>query len=184
MPMHSRIYSLKKIMIQFHATSEELVEYLNSVSNELDLIMTVMPLRPFSLKRIDDLLSLQNIDVNSDIRVILTKDELHVGATSPNNFYDLNPGTIGLDIGRLTERGLEESALTFMSDDADKIAIANKVASKLKKITKAGVVAINPNTGKQAKVRTHRYTADAKKLYDEGVKIVPLGGFILFKLIE
>lgn len=171
-------------MIQFHATIEELVEYMNTVSKELGLIMTIMTLRPFSLKTIKGLLSLQDIHLNSDIRVILTKDELHIGATSPNNFYDLNPGAIGLHIGRLTERGLEESALAFMSDDTDKIAIANKVASKLKKITKAGAVAVNPNTGEQGKLRTHRYTVGAKKLYDESVKILPVAGTALLKLIE
>jgi len=70
-----------------------------------------------------------------------------VDASSPNNFYDLNQGTIGLHIGRLTEQGLKESALAFMSDDKEKAAIANKVASRLKNLTKAGAIAVNPVNG-------------------------------------
>lgn len=105
-------------------------------------------------------------------------------ATSPNNFYDLNQGTIGLHIGRLTEQGLKESALAFMSDDKDKVAIANKVASKLKKLTKAGAIAVNPVNGAEANARSHRYTSGAKALYDEGIKILPVAGNSFFKFSD
>lgn len=44
---------MKKIMIQFHATLEELVEYINSISSELGLFVTVMVLRPFALRETD-----------------------------------------------------------------------------------------------------------------------------------
>ena len=175
---------MKKIMIQFHATLEELVDYINLVSAELGLFVTVMILRPFTLREINGELSVEELNVDGDIRIILTAQNPSVDASSPNNFYDLNQGTIGLHIGRLTEQGLKESALAFMSDDKEKAAIANKVASRLKNLTKAGAIAVNPVNGAEASVRSHRYTEGAKAMYDDGMKILPLAGNNFFKLVD
>lgn len=175
---------MKKIMIQFHATLEELVEYINSISSELGLFLTVMVLRPFALREIDGELLAEALSIDGDIRIILTAQKPSMDATSPNNFYDLNQGTIDLDIGRLTEYGLKESALGFMSGDKEKAAIANKVVSRLKKLTKTGAIAVNPVNGAEANSRFHRYTEGAKALHDNGVKILPVAGNIFFKLTD
>ncbi|MDP5189635.1 hypothetical protein [Rheinheimera baltica] len=173
---------MKKIMIQFHATLEELVEYINLVNSELGLFVTVMVLRPFTLREIGGKLSAEELKADGDIRTIFTAQKPSLDASSPNNFYDLNQGAIGLHIGRLTEQGLKESALAFMSNDKEKVAIANKIASRLKKLTKAGAIAVNPVNGAEASARSHRYTDGAKALYDDGVKILPLAGNNFFKL--
>ncbi|MCU7996650.1 hypothetical protein L5L55_17425 [Shewanella glacialipiscicola] len=173
---------MKKIMIQFHATLEELVEYINSTSSDLGLVVTVMVLRPFGLRETDGELSVEALNIDGDVRIIFTVQKPSMDASSPNNFYDLNPGTIGLHIGLLTEQGLKESALVFMSDDKEKAVIANKVASRLKKLTKAGATAVNPVNGAEANARTHRYTSGAEALYNEGIKILPVAGSSFFKL--
>jgi len=173
---------MKKVMIQFHAAIEELVEYANSASSELGLIMTVMVLRPFTLQEIEGMLSVSDLALDGDIHLVLTREKPIMGALSPNNFYDLNTGVTGLHVGRLTERGLRESALAFMSDDEEKISVANKLASRLKKITRAGATAVNPITGAEASVRSHRYTEGAKAMYDKGVKILPAVGNSFLKL--
>lgn len=173
---------MKKIMIQFHATIEELVEYVNIVRSEFELVVTLMILRPFAIREIEGDLSVEDLNVDSDIRIIFTSWVPSLGASSPNNFYDLNPGTIGLHIGQLTEQRLKESALAFISDDEEKAAIANKLASRLKKITKAGAIAVNPINGAESNARSHRYTAGAKAMYDNGIKILPVAGNSFFKL--
>lgn len=175
---------MKSIMIQFHANLEELVEYLNSVSSELGLNITMMILKPFTLRVIEGEVSLDDLVLDGDIRILLTKENPTLGALSPNKFYDINPGTVDFDIGQLTEMGLQESALAFMSDDKEKISIANKIALRLKKITKAGAIAVNPVTGAEANVRTHRYTKGAKAKYDEGVKMLPVAGNSILKLLD
>lgn len=175
---------MKKIMIQFHSTYEELVEYINTISSELGLVMTLMVLSPFAVRKIESELSIDDLNIEADIRIIFTNQKPSMNASSPNNFYDLNPGAIGLHIGRLTEQGLKESALAFMSDDKEKIAIANKVASRLKKATKSGAVAVNPANGAEVNARSHRYTLGAKSMYDEGIKILPVAGNSFFKLAD
>lgn len=175
---------MKKIMIQFHSTFEELVEYVNSINSDLGLVMTIMVLSPFAVRNIEGELSVDDLNIDADIRIIFTCQKPTMDATSPNSFYDLNPGSIGLHVGRLTGQGLKESALAFMSDDKDKIAIANKIAARLKKITKSGAIAVNPVNGAEASARSHRYTLGVKSLYDEGVKILPVAGNSFFKLAE
>lgn len=173
---------MKKIMIPFHATLEELVEYVNSISSEFDLAITLLVLRPFSVMEAGHELSTQDLSIDGDTRIILTNGKPSLDASSPNNFYDLNPGTIGLHIGRLTEEGLNESALVFMSDDKERAAIANKISARLKKITKAGAIVVNPVNATEANARSHRYTEGAKELYDDGVKILPVAGNSFFRL--
>ncbi len=175
---------MRKIMIQFHATPDELIDYLNSISSEFNLIMIMMVLRPFTMKVIENELSLDMLSLDNDIRIILTKERPNMDTSSPNKFYDLNPGTINLDVGRLDSIGLQESALSFMSDEKGKIVIADKLAAKLKKITKAGAVVVNPVTGAEANARSHRYTQGAKSKYDQGIRILPIAGNCIFKLSD
>lgn len=123
---------MKKIMLQFHATLEELVEYINSVNSEFGLFMVMMVARPFIVKLVNGKMSVNDLKIDGDIRIIFLEEKPNVSASSQNEFYDFNLGSIGLHIGRLTEEGMKESALAFMSDDKDKTAMANKIASRLK----------------------------------------------------
>jgi hypothetical protein len=173
---------MKKIMIQFHATLEELVEYINSVHSEFGSFMTLMVLRPFTLKAIDGKISADELQCNGDTRIVFTEEKPNITASSPNEFYDSNPGSVGLHIGKLTVDGLQESALAFMSDDKDKAAKATKIASRLKRITKAGATAVNPVNGAEVNARAHRYTQGAKSKYDQGVKILPVAGTSYYRL--
>lgn len=175
---------MKKVMIQFHATLEELVEYINSSHSEFGLFMVMMVGKPFTLNEVDGEISVDDLKLDGDIRVFFLKEKPNISAASQNEFYDLNPGSIGLHIGRMTEEGLKESALSFMSDDKDKASLANKFASRLKKITKSGATAVNPVNGAKANVRSHRYTEGAKSMYDQGVKILPVAGNSLYELSD
>lgn len=178
---------MKSISIQFHATTEELVNFIVSVSSELGLIITMMILKPFNLKVIEGNLTLSDLASKlkeGDLRLVLNVGRPCIESTSPNRFLDENPGSIVLDIGSLSALGLKESALSFMSDEKDKISIANKVASQLKKITRTGAVAVNPVNGAEAKIRSHRFTEGAKLKYDEGIKILPVAGNSLYKLSD
>ncbi|GGJ05859.1 hypothetical protein GCM10007978_49310 [Shewanella hanedai] len=176
---------MKSISIQFHATSEELLNFVISVSSELKLVVTMMTLKPFNLTIVEGKLELSEFLDKlkvGDLRLVLSTATPCIEFTSPNNFLDANSGSILIDIGPLSDLGLEESALSFISSEKDKISIANNVSSKLKRITKAGAIAVNPINGAEAKIRTHRYTQGAKVMADNGVKILPIAGNSFYKL--
>ncbi|MFN7168239.1 MAG: hypothetical protein ACK4NV_14410 [Pannonibacter sp.] len=173
---------MRKMTTQFHATLEEIVGYANSVKSEFGLAVTLANFRPFALKIVEGDLTVHDLDHGLYINIVFTKLKLVTNAASQIAFYDLNPGMVNLRVGGLTEKGLEESFLTFMSDDDEKIALATKLASRLKKLTKAGVVGCNPITGAEGFNRNHRYTPGAKLLCEAGVKILSLTGSTFYKL--
>ncbi|KZN66403.1 hypothetical protein [Pseudoalteromonas luteoviolacea] len=178
---------MKSISIQFHATTEEIFNFVASVSSELGLIITMMILKPFNLERVEGEFSLCNLNAKleeGDLRLVLNTNSPCLESKSPNSFLDENPGSIVIDIGSLSSLGLQESALSFISDEKAKISVANKVASRLKNITKTGAVAVNPVNGAEAKIRSHRFTEGAKLKYDEGIKILPVAGNSLYKLSD
>lgn len=176
---------MKSISIQFHATIEELVQFVETASADLGLPVTMMVLQPFSLKSVDgkiDIDELLALLEDSFVEFVLSADEVNENATSTLNFADHNPGRIYVQIGQSTPGSLQQSALMFMSDDEDKIRTANRVASRLKKMTKAGMIAVNPDTGAEAKIRIFRYTDGAKAKYDEGIKLLPVAGKSILKI--
>ena len=173
---------MKKITIQFHATLEEIVQFASSTCNELGLYLTKMTTKPFNVSDVSSNLDIECNDRSAALRLIFTKGKPALEVSSPNNFYDLNTDSIGLNVGLISERGLTESSLAFMSNDDEAINIAKKVASRLKKITYAGAIVVNALNGAEGKASSHRYTKAAKTMYDKGVKMRPLAGDVYFKL--
>lgn len=176
---------MNSVLIQFHSTVEELVEFVQSVSSDFGLVIVLMTLKPFRVEEVSgelDLLKIQEALINTDVRLVLLSESASMGASNSDEFLKKNSGSIEFDVGRSTDNSLNESALSFMSDDEAAYSIAKKIATRLKKITKAGVIAVNPDSGAEAKIRTHRYTKGAKLKYDEGFKILPVAGKSLLKL--
>lgn len=172
---------MKRFLTQFHAKPEELFLFIANLREELGCSLAIIGWQPFSLKIIDkseefdpNILKTDNLHY---LRIALSINQL-VLAESEGRFYDLNPNFVTLDVGRLSPDGLEESALSFGSDDDEAIVFAKKAFFKLKKITSAGVVAVNPITQAEGRVRTHRYTPGAKELFESGVTMKSLGGCI------
>lgn len=172
---------MKRFLSQFHAKPEELYQFIADLRDDVGCSLAIIGWQPFSLNIIDES---EEIDPNifktgneRFLRIALSNNQL-VLAESEGSFFDRNPNVVTLDIGRLSPDGLEESALSFGSDEDDAIVFAKKAFSKLKKITSAGVVAVNPSTGAEGRVRTHRYTLGAKELFERGITMKSLGGCI------
>jgi hypothetical protein len=62
------------------------------------------------------------------------------------------------------------------SDDEATVAIGKEIAKRLKKMSKAGVLIINPNSGASTLSKTFRYTPGALALEKSGVQMLPVGG--------
>jgi len=172
---------MKRFLSQFHAKPEELFQFLTNLREEVGCSLAIIGWQPFSLKIID---KFEVIDPNffktdnkRSLRIALSSNRL-VSAESERSFFDRNSNFVTLDIGCLSPDGLEESALSFGSDEDEAIIFAKKAFSKLKKITSAGVVAVNPATGAECRDRNHRYSLGAKELFESGIKMKSLGGCI------
>lgn len=171
--------------IQFHAQPEELVEFITSVLDQFTLQLVCVTLFPFSariLKREELEAAVLDSERGPNCRIVFFTHEPHLSVSTLNEFRDSNPNTITVEIGRLTESGLEESCLTYWTEDSEVYAIAKQVAASLKKRTNAGAVALNPTTGAESRLRTHRYTTGAQKLDQGGTKILPVAGTSILRL--
>ncbi|MEO1173980.1 MAG: hypothetical protein AAFX94_18330 [Myxococcota bacterium] len=167
------------ILVQFHALVDELNGFVRDALEEVPASVTAFRFWPFEAVRVevDDVEAMLRDHHVREIAFTLDPPKLPV--KNSNEFLDLNPSALRLDIGRLSEHGLHESCLSARTTDRRSLEAWRKFARRLRKTTKAGAVAVNPVTGATAMARNHRYTAGAKALSDKGVEIKPIGGNVL-----
>jgi hypothetical protein len=165
---------MKKLITQFHATPSEMAEYLERLRIDMPCSLALIGNRlPILYAKSEPVDFQSKIDDAGDVRIVLSSKGDMVWADSPNKLLDANPNCLVMDIGKRDSDGLEESCLQ----------LAAFAFSQLKKITKAGAVAVNPSNGAEAAMRTHRFTKGAKVLFDEGGRMKPVGGNAIIKLI-
>ncbi len=165
---------MKKINLQLHITPDEVIEFVNSIKQEFGLYITVMGFNPF---RLEERTKLSTSDMtHHDYFIFFTLNKPNLNATSQYGFFDANTARIKLVVGKLYDSKLQESALFSTSETKEEVVIANKVASKLKKLTKAGAKIIDSETKIEHNYPRHRYTAGAQKMYKEGIKMLDIGG--------
>jgi hypothetical protein len=170
------------ILIQFHALPEELVALAQACIRDLALHGVAMRYFPFAAAEISNQQLPALFAEGAWRRLALTTTPPSLPAASALKFEDQNPDCLIIDIGRRTSRGLEESSISARTSDERAFGAWRQVAKRLKAITQAGAVAVNPDTGATAKVRNHRFTKGAKALENEGVAILPLAGGCVLRL--
>ena len=176
---------MSSIIIQFHASVEEILAFVDSTSMKLGLTSVLLQKEPFNAKSLqshEDAISSIDNSKRTNISIALLQDEALLTANSRQEFKRVNSSAVLIDIGNETKFGLQESSLSFGSDNEEFYRIAKKIAARLKRITKAGAIAINPDTGAEAIMRSFRYSAGAKEKYDKGGTIRPVAGKCILKL--
>lgn len=167
---------MSDISIQFHALPEELLPLVEQSVREHRLHVVKMRFFPFEAVEVSPE-QLSSVFADSAVgRIALTVTPPDLPANNEMRFLDQNVGALVLDVGRQEKKGLGESWLAARTDDEELLSIWRSIAKRLKAMTKAGAVAVNPATGAEAPVRNHRYTEGAKALETKGVPILPVGG--------
>jgi hypothetical protein len=107
-----------------------------------------------------------------------------LSAATSFEFMTQNPDALSLHIGRETSRGLEESGLSTRTSNVDALAAWQRIARRFRAATRAGAVAVNPQTGESARIRSHRSTAGARELQRQGIPMLPVAGTALYTFPE
>lgn len=178
---------MKKIMLQFHALPQEILDLVNEFKNETPCSFALIEANPFHLVLFNisdefDLAVILKVLLSKRAVIALTNHQSLLPADSFNKFLDLNSEVVTIDVGRHSNGELCESGLSCIANSEEATEFANKIVKKLKKITHAGVLAVNPNSGIETILRTHRYTRGAKNLFDDGEKILPIAGNSIYRL--
>lgn len=165
------------ISIQFYALPEELFTIATTAVAEFDLHVVAIRYLPFCAEEIDPSQLAEVFGETSPIREIAFTQKLpDLSAKGRMEFIDKNPCQLSLQIGRLTNQGLEQSWLSSRTDKGEELAVWRKIAGRIKKQTKQGVTAVNRVTGVSAAYKSFRYTEGAKSIETCGEKMVPPQG--------
>jgi hypothetical protein len=166
--------------MQFHALPDEIAEILLASIQSDDVHIIVEGGLPFIAREIAcaDLKAeaIKAGNGHATINFYLTLSPPIFGATSRMKFLDANLGGVTINIGRLTELGLKQSALSILNGFPVNYELAKKIAKELKRVTKAGVSSINPLTGTGSVTKSFRYTSGALKLEASGTRMLPFAG--------
>lgn len=162
--------------IQFHADPCELYSLLSELLKEGMLSLVAVSLRPFSATRVCAS-SLETLISEGVVnRWYFFVREPRLLCDTEREFSRLNPSSIRLDIGKMTSRGLEQSWLVCEAVPQNNERDFQQIFARIKKLTTAGVTAINPVSGATAKIRSFRYSSGAKLLAAQGVPMLPPAG--------
>jgi hypothetical protein len=171
------------ISVQFHAAPDELMLFIEEVIRDFGAKAVVMRFRPFDVKevRLEDFRRLLNNAPDYRRWAFLLGNPV-LSVTNELEFADKNPDQLRLDVGRKSEKGLEQSWLSARTANCDALATWKKVANRLKKRTEQGVTAVNPKTGATGRMKSYRYTIGAKSLEAQGTAMLPIAGTSFLKL--
>lgn len=172
---------MSDISIQFHALPEELIPLLEQWVADYALHVVALQSKPFIAFETQQG-ALREVFDSGVVRLAFTLVAPDLSAKTSNEFADKNTNKMLVEVGRLSSSGLGESWLTSRATDKAASSTWQKIARKLRAVTKQGVRAINPKTGESALLKHHRYTGGAKALDEQGVVILPAAGTSVLKL--
>ncbi|NVB39634.1 hypothetical protein G6O69_17460 [Pseudenhygromyxa sp. WMMC2535] len=100
-------------------------------------------------------------------QIAFCETEINYPSNPGLDLMDVNNKLLTLELGSLGPRGLSESHLSTL----ESTPTWKKIASDLKRRTKAGMKGRHEKNGAEGTYRNFRYTPGAKQLYDEGVSL-------------
>lgn len=173
--------------VELHALKEELISFVECVAPEFRLFVSVIRFPPFEIEMIDiSDLRKATADPRAS-RLALTTSQLALPEEMPprplqTRFWEHNPNRMIIHLGKITNRGLQESRLTARTYDPLILDTWRQIVLKLRSQTKTGAFAVNPETGVSSKLKTHRFTKGALELQEQGVAMLPLVGNAIVRL--
>jgi len=172
------------ISCQFWALPEEMAPLIDGVVRKFELHTVGMKFFPYRAVEIRlDQLRESILSFPEYRRYAFTLNPPSVVESADQiEFANMNPDRLTIDIGRVTEKGLTESWLTTRAQCQKAFAVWKEIAKRLRKMTTAGVTAINPETGESGYERTFRYTVGAKQCEAAGIPILPVAGTVRMRL--
>lgn len=173
---------MMRASIQFHADPAELYSLLRETLREGTLTLVALRLRPFSVTRVyaesmEDVIATGYVN-----RWYMCSSEPSLACDNELEFSELNKNAIRLDIGSISSCGLGQSWLVCEELPEHKSEGFNRVFSRIRKMTVAGVTATNPVSGAAVKIKSFRYSQGAKQLAVGGVIMLPPAGNAIIRL--
>ncbi|MBR4085963.1 MAG: hypothetical protein IKK33_16950 [Lachnospiraceae bacterium] len=170
---------MKTMSLQFHATIEDIYEFIIGVKDIQSYRICGITYFPnFTIENVEE-----NMDV-TDIKkydyIVISKNRIP-SAKNNYEFMKLQNNNLIIDIGTNNSEGIKESVISVFSEteiDSD----WRKLLNNYKKSLLRGAWVLNPGTNAKSYYKNHKYTVNAKKAYESGVKICPIAGWNIYEL--
>lgn len=177
---------MTNINIQFHAVPGEIIRFIKECAKECNLHIVMVELFPSFranlLNQADD--ALESMPLCNTNRVCLYINKPKILSKNFEDFLDRNPDSLLITIGKYCDNALEGSQFATNTQSGESLKVWKKIVKEFKSETLSGAWVVNPYTGAKGFYKHHRYTKGAKKLFMDGVKIVPFVGWNYYVLSE
>lgn len=169
---------MKKYSIQFHATSVDILEFLDEMIKSGYNVCGVT-LHP-NFEILLEIKKSNPTDINCLDVIIISKTKVKT-ADNYNDFITKQDNNIGITLGKERDGKLFESIMWIYSEckiDTELKKAMNNFKNKMNR----GAWVKDPYSNIKKYYKNHLYTNNAKLAYENGVTICPLAGWNTYEL--
>lgn len=173
---------MSKLSFQFHAMPEDLPWLIDQIASDEVVVVAGFRRENSQVSVLENPIS---SSLANEMAVIgFTFGAAAVDVVSVDEYRRKNPDALILEVGLLTERGLMESWIYAMTENAEAMRGWRSIVKKLRVQMLSGVVAMNPITGAIAPMPNHRFSVAAKDAALNGQRMLPAAGNSILLLSE
>lgn len=173
---------MPRVQLQFHATPNEALQMTLEWAQEYGFHAVVERFAPtYRAEPIRETHLTSGHDEAGIDRVALCIRPPVTSAESAHQFASLNAGCLFVSVGPRTEDALRESAVGGVTDEPELLRTWRAVIQKARKSMAAGAVARDPGSGATSDLPRHPYTEGARRLADDGVRMLPAAGWVEYQ---
>jgi len=170
------ISDMKDILLQFHATSQEIADlsYQWLVGG---VKATGLNIRPFKLEPIGKDSMKNSVLNNKYSRIIFSDAFIDLSVSNSYELADKHKDLIYIHLGKMLNGKLEESSISGrFENDSDKYQFWKNRVNQFRKNTKNSVKATGLNGNNSVEIKNNRYTRGAYEFFANGGVILPCAG--------
>ena len=169
--------SMKKINFQFHATYEDFVNFIKEIDSSNNIYGVTRFPYSISKLRLDEVSS---STINRYDLLIVTKHNFE-GFDNYKTLINNQDNNLVISRGFSDNTKLVESAIWIYSEGKIELEFKQYITN-FKKSMLQGAWVVNPILNTKEFYKNCRYTNNAKKSYENGIKICPIAGTNYYEL--
>lgn len=175
---------MSKSGIAFHATKDELINIIDKCIYKYNLYIVCIKIFPeFECEMVRKEEFKEKFNSTKNIKFIsLYNYEPNVSVKEYNDFLDTNKDGLLCYVGEQKIDSLKESYISTITDDVYTLKIWKSIIRSIKRSMIKGAWVANPYNSARKYHKDINYTVGAKKLFEEGVKILPVAGWNFYIL--
>jgi len=166
---------MAKISFQFHATREETSTFISDKIKENKLMVVSLHTFPFFEYKVIDSSSISDDQICGSEMILLYMNQHINKASNYIEFLRNNSGFLCIRLGAQDDKILRESFISGTADNED-LKLWRIIINQYKKTMHKGAWIIGGYNKKKKYYKDHRYTDMAKKMYENGITIMGMGG--------